>query len=153
MKTLPVGSHRLLATLLAALSIAMAPAGAGETVAGGGRVGCDEYLGADEVVKLSIDNWVLGFFSFANLRSFNIDLLRNLDNGTLIDAVEGFCHDHPSTRIADASVALLRELVASADGDCRSELMLPTDRLSLCRIPGAAGIDSAGVNMIVPAVE
>jgi hypothetical protein len=145
--------RRLAAALLFAACCASAPAAAGETVAGGGRMACDEYLASDEAVKLSIENWVMGFFSFANLRSFHIDLLQNLDNGTLIAAVESFCYLHPSARIADVAVALLKERVASADGHCGSGRLPPTDRLSLCRTPGTDDIDSAGVDMIVPAVE
>lgn len=153
MKTgMRLGCRGMAALALAAV-LSAPPAGAGETVVGGGRVACDEYLAADDAVKLSIENWVLGFFSFANLRSFNIDLLQNLDNGTLIDAVESFCYLHPSAKIADAAVALLKERVASADGDCGSDRLPPTDRLSLCRTPGAVGSESAGFEMVVPAVE
>ena len=142
-----------LALIVAVLAFDAAPAVAGDTVVGSGRMDCDEYLQSDEAVKLSVDNWVLGYFSFANLRSYNLDLLRNLDNGTLIEAVEGFCHEHPSARIADASAALLKTLVASADADCAAEGAAPGRRLSLCRIPGAAGGSGVDFEWFVPGVE
>lgn len=158
MKTSPAGCRRRLlavsaVALLVALAAASLPAGAGETVVGSGRIGCDEYLDSDETIKLSIENWVLGFFSFANLRSFNLDLLQNLDNGTLISALEGFCHTHPSARIADVSAELLKTLVASAEGDCRGEPAMATGELSLCHLPGTAGAGSKALHLAIPAVE
>ena len=142
-----------LALIVAVLAFDAAPAVAGDTVVGSGRMDCDEYLQSDEAVKLSVDNWVLGYFSFANLRSYNLDLLRNLDNGTLIEAVEGFCHEHPSARIADASAALLKTLVASADGDCADDGGEPLQKLSLCRIPGASGGSGIAIERFVPGLE
>ncbi len=153
MKPLSAVCRRGLAFVLAALAFAASPVAAGDTIIGGGRMDCDEYLRADESVKLSIDNWVLGYFSFANLRSFNLDLLRHMDNGTVIEAVEGFCLEHPSARIADASAELLKTLVASADADCAAEGAVPMQRLSLCRIPGAAGGSGIDMEKFVPGVE
>lgn len=142
-----------LALAAAVLAFAVAPARAGDTIVGSGRMDCGEYLQSDETVKLSVDNWVLGYFSFANLRAYNLDLLRNLDNGTLIEAVEGFCHEHPSARIADASAELLKTLVASADGDCGEDGVAPGTGLSLCRVPGAAGGGGFDVGRYVPGME
>lgn len=153
MKPLSAVCCQGLAFLAAALAFAASPVAAGDTIIGGGRMDCGEYLQSDEAVKLSIDNWVLGYFSFANLRSYNLDLLRNMDNGTVIEAVEGFCHEHPSARIADASAELLKTLVASADADCAAEGAAPGRRLSLCRIPGAAGGSGVDFEWFVPGVE
>ncbi len=153
MKPLSVVCRQGLVFLTAAFVSAMAPASAGNTIIGGGRMDCGEYLQSDEAVKLSIDNWVLGYFSFANLRSYNLDLLRHLDNGTVIEAVEGFCNENPSARIADASAELLKTLVASADGDCASEGAVSMQRLTLCHIPGAAGGSGIDMEKFVPGVE
>ncbi len=153
MKSLSATCGQNVTFALALLACTAAPAVAGDTVVGGGRMHCGEYLQSDETVKLSIDNWVLGYFSFANLRSYNLDLLRHMDNGTLIEAVEGFCHDHPSARIADASAELLKTLVASADADCVNEATAPVRWLSLCRIPGAAGGSGMDSGKVVPGVE
>ncbi len=154
MKSLPASCRQCLLSLIAAIGLmAAAPVYAGQTIVGSGRIDCGEYLNADETVKMSIENWVLGFLSFANLRSFNLDLLQNLDNGTLIDAVEAYCREHPSARIAEVSAVLLKDLVASADADCSDPLGAPPGQLSLCRIPGASGSEGGGIEMIVPAVE
>lgn len=153
MKILISGSRRLLLIVMAVWAVTMMPARAADTVAGVGRLACDDYLEADENIKLAIENWVFGFFSFANLRSFNIDLLQNLDNGTLIDAIEEFCRKYPGARIADVSTALLKQRVASADEDCSNVAPLETNRLSLCHVPGAVELDSAGLDIMVPAVE
>ncbi len=153
MKPLSAVCRRYLAIPAAMLAFATVPAAAGDTIVGGGRMDCGEYLQSDEAVKLSIDNWVLGYFSFANLRSYNLDLLRNFDNGMLLEVVEGYCHEHPSARIADASAELLKTLVASADADCASEAATPARRLSLCRIPGAAGGSGIDTEKFVPGVE
>ena len=141
---------QLRAWLAMTLLLCVMPAGAGETMVGGGLVGCDEYLQADDGVKLSMENWVLGFLSSANLRSRNLDLLANMDNGTIIEAVDSYCRRQPSALIADASVELLKTLIASADGDCdRPEARAST--ISLCHNPGAP--DGGEPDMIVPAVE
>ncbi len=153
MKPWSVICRQRIAVGAAVLAFTASPAGAGETIVGGGRMDCGEYLLSDEAVKLSVDNWVLGYFSFANLRAYNLDLLRNLDNGTLIEAVEGFCHEHPSARIADASAELLKTLVASADGDCGDERAAPGQGLTLCRIPGAAGGSGIDPWRYVPGME
>ncbi len=153
MKRLSAACLGCLLLWMVAISGAAAPARAGQTVVGSGRVDCVEYLDAEEAVKLSIENWVLGFFSFANLRSFNVDLLQNLDNGTHIDAVEGYCRDHPSARIAEVSAVLLKTLVASADGDCLDRSATATGGLSLCQIPGAAMSERTDIDLIIPAVE
>ncbi len=126
--------------LITSFALTAVPASAGETVLGGGRLDCNAYLESDEAIKLTSESWVLGFLSSANLRSRNIDLLSQFDNGTVIDAVERYCQQHPAATISDASVALLQMLVASADGDC---LEGPGARrrpgvLSLCHVPGAA---------------
>ena len=153
MKPLSAVCRRYPALVAALIAFAAVPAAAGETIVGGGRMDCGEYLRSDEAVKLSIDNWVLGFFSFANLRSYNLDLLRHIDNGTLIEAVEGFCHEHPSARIADASTELLKTLVASADADCSTEGTAPVRRLSLCHVPGASGGSGVDREKFIPGME
>lgn len=147
------GFCRYLMPLVAAASLLASPAQAGQTVLGSGRIDCVEYLDAEESIKMSIENWVLGFLSFANLRSFNLDLLQHFDNGTLIDAVEDYCRDHPSAQIAEVSATLLKILVASADGDCTNRVAGTSERLSLCRLPGAAEGEGGDVEMVVPAVE
>lgn len=127
--------------LLFAASMALSPgmASAGDTVLGSGVLSCDGYLEAEETAKLSSENWVLGFLSSSNMRARNLDLLLNMDNGTVIEAIENYCARHPEDSIADAAVGLLKSLVASADGDCASSASRrQTSLLSLCRIPGAA---------------
>lgn len=133
-------SLRLNAAVAACLLLISVHAAAGDTVIGGGLTACDRYLEADEAAKLSSESWVLGFLSSANLRARNLDLLALMDNGTVIDAVEAFCKKYPSASITDASIALLKNLVASADGDCLDGPgARPVDgQLSLCRVPGAA---------------
>ncbi len=130
----------LTATLTACALLFAGEAVAGETVIGSGLTTCDAYLEADDAAKLSSENWVLGFLSSANLRARNLDLLVRMDNGTVIDAVEAYCQQHPSASITDASIALLKSLVASADGDClQGPGASPANgQLSLCKVPGAA---------------
>lgn len=147
--TLPV---RIALAMTVALLPGVRPAGAGETIVGGGLVACDEYLNADDSVKLSMENWVLGFLTSANLRSHNLDLLNHMDNGTIIDAVDNYCRSYPSALIADASVELLRTLVASADGDC-DRPGARSSPLSLCNNPGSPESVGQGPDIIVPAVE
>lgn len=130
---------RLALTFALSMSVMSGVAAAGETVLGSGVLSCDGYLEAEETAKLSSENWVLGFLSSSNMRARNIDLLVNMDNGTVIEAIENYCTKHPEDSIADAAVGLLKSLVASADGDCADGAgMRQTSLLSLCSIPGAA---------------
>ncbi len=132
------------------------PAAAGETMLGSGVLSCEAYLEAEETAKLSSESWVLGFLSSSNLRARNLDLLVNMDNGTVIDAIETYCSRHPSDTMADAAVGLLKSLVASADGDCSSASgMRQASLLSLCNIPGAAhgSEESANWEMRTPGAE
>lgn len=125
--------------LAVAMMMAAGIAAAGETVLGSGVLSCEAYLDAEETAKLSSESWVLGFLSSSNMRARNLDLLQNMDNGTVIDAIENYCTRHPSDSIADAAVGLLKSLVASADGDCAGNAgMRQASLLSLCQIPGAA---------------
>lgn len=127
---------RLASMFALSMTVMSGMASAGETVLGSGVLSCDGYLEAEETAKLSSENWVLGFLSSSNMRARNLDLLVNMDNGTVIEAIENYCTKHPEDSIADAAVGLLKSLVASADGDCAG--MRQTSLLSLCRIPGAA---------------
>lgn len=135
-------SVRLCAALATFVASLLAPAAvvAGETIIGSGRAACDTYLKAEEDAKLASESWVLGFLSSANLRARNLDLLVRMDNGTVIEALETYCRTHPSASITDASIALLKHLVASADGDCLDGpgAHPAVGQLSLCRVPGAA---------------
>lgn len=141
-----------------AVSIALAAgnASAGETLLGSGVLTCEAYLDAEETAKLSSESWVLGFLSSSNMRARNLDLLLNMDNGTVIGAIETYCGRHPSDSIADAAVGLLKSLVASADGDCISGPGLRhASLLSLCHIPGAADSSDEAANwqMRTPGAE
>lgn len=152
MRVFPTLPARIALAMVVALLVGGRPAGAGETIVGGGLSACDEYLNADDSVKLSMENWVLGFLTSANLRSRNLDLLTHMDNGTIIEAVDDYCRTYPSALIADASVDLLKTLVASADGDCER----PGARnspLSLCNNPGSPDSVGQAPDMIIPAVE
>ncbi len=152
MRVLPTLPVRFALATTVALLLAVQPAGAGETIVGGGLAACEEYLDADDSVKLSMENWVLGFLTSANLRSHNLDLLNHMDNGTIIDAVDNYCRSYPSALIADASVELLRTLVASADGDC-DRPGARSSPLSLCNNPGSPDSVGQGPDIIIPAVE
>ncbi len=147
----------LTAALTTCMLLITGPAHAGETVIGSGLTSCDAYLDADEAAKLSSENWVLGFLSSANLRARNLDLLVRMDNGTVIDAVEDYCRQNPSASITDASIALLKNLVDSADGDCLHGPGARTaaGQLSLCKVPGAADStrDSRSWQMRTPGAE
>lgn len=129
----------LIATSAACICL-NAPALAGQTVIGNGLNDCQAYLESDEDAKLLSESWVLGFLSSANLRARNLDLLARLDNGTVMNAVETYCRQHPSASISEVSIALLKHLVTSADGDCLNGpgARPASGMLSLCHVPGAA---------------
>lgn len=152
MRVFPHLPAQITLAMTLALLLCVRPVEAGETIVGGGLAACDEYLNADDSVKLSMENWVLGFLTSANLRSHNLDLLNHMDNGTIIDAVDNYCRSYPSALIADASVELLRTLVASADGDC-DRPGARSSPLSLCNNPGSPESVGQGPDIIIPAVE
>lgn len=134
-----------------------APALAGETMAGSGNNACESYMDSDDDAKLASESWVLGFLSSANMRARNIDLLSNLSNGVIIDALEAYCELHPDATITEAAIDLLRSLVASADGDCSTDprTRLKARTLSICQTAGSvdSNPEPADFSMTVPGVE
>ncbi len=132
-------------------------ASAGGTIVGGGNNACESYLDSDDDAKLASESWVLGFLSSANMRSRNLDLLSNLSNGTIIDALESHCTANPGDSIAAAAIALLKSLVASADGECSNDAAasMKAGTLSICHTAGSleSNPEPTGFNLTVPGVE
>ncbi len=143
-------------TMTMALALS-APVLAGDTMAGSGNNACDSYLASDDDAKLASESWVLGFLSSANMRARNIDLLANLSNGVIIDALEGYCETHPDATITEAAIDLLKSLVASADGECSGggAGRLKAGTLSICQTAGSleSNPEPDDFSLIVPGVE
>ena len=127
---------------------------AGPTLIGGGSISCEDYVAADETVKLASESWAMGYLSSANLRSKNVDLLLAIDGVAVIAALENFCTTYPLYSIADASSAVLKELILAAEGDCFAA-GLKNNGLNQCGSP--ASIESSnepdGWSMTIPGVE
>lgn len=127
---------------------------AGQTLIGSGAMSCEAYADADETVKLATESWTLGFLSSANLRSKNIDLLHAINGVAVISALEDFCTINPFDTIADASTAVLKELIAAAEGDCFAP-GLKNNGLNQCASPASAenNNEPVGWSMTIPGVE
>lgn len=140
-----------IATMLSSASVVFA----GQTIMGGGSMRCEVYTESDDGVKFAGENWALGFLSSANLRAKNLDLLQTIDSVAIIAALEHFCDTHPGHSIADASMELLRELVASVEGNCSDTQGMKKSSLSRCNNPAAINNadEPQGWSMTVPAVE
>lgn len=130
---------------------------AGDTLAGSGNNACESYLASDDDARLASDSWVLGFLSSANLRARNLDLLANQSNGTIIEALEGYCESHPDALVADAAVELLKSLADSAGGECTGPAGAapPRGKLSICHTAGAldSNPEPEGFSVTIPGVE
>jgi len=128
---------------------------AGQTIMGGGSMRCEVYAESDDAVKFAGESWALGFLSSANLRAKNLDLLRAIDSVAVITALENFCASHPAQSIADASMEILRELVASIEGNCSNTEGLKKSSLSRCDNPAAINNanEPQGWSLTVPAIE
>lgn len=129
----------------------------GQTIIGGGSMICETYIQADDVVKLASENWVLGYLSAANMRAKNVDLLLAIESVSVIAAVEKYCGQHDSNRLVDAAIYVLKELVASAEGDCTNPQDPPSRNRGLNHCENPAPDENSnepmGWSMTVPAVE
>ena len=143
---------------LAAIPLFLPPlAYGGQSILGSGSMLCETYAQSDDVIKLATESWALGFLSSANMRSKNLDLLMTIDSVAVIDAVEEFCASHPSDNIANATIHVLVELIASADEDCTKIRKEATRSRSLDHCNNPASVENSdepnGWSMTVPAVE
>jgi hypothetical protein len=139
--------------ILLAVSMSL-PAYAGPTLIGGGSMRCEDYAAADETVKLATESWAMGFLSSANLRSKNIDLLHAINGVAVISALENFCATYPPYSIADASTAVLKELIVAAEGDCFAT-GLKNNGLNQCGSPASieSNDEPVGWSLTIPGVE
>jgi hypothetical protein len=130
---------------------------AGETVLGGGLTSCESYLQSDDVAKLAVESWVLGFLTSANMRAQNLDLLATVENLSIIEALEGNCTLNLQKTVTEVSVDLLKSLIDSIEGDCISGpgAIRKVGALSICHNPGSleSNPETQGFNMRVPAIE
>lgn len=149
---------KILFLYFAALPLFLPPlAYGGQSILGSGSMLCETYVQSDDVIKLATESWALGFLSSANMRSKNLDLLQAIDSVAVIDAVENFCASHPSDNIANATIHVLMELVASADVDCSEKRSNPARSPGLNHCDNPASVENSdepvGWSMTVPAIE
>ncbi len=149
---------KILFLFLATLPLFLPPlAYGGQSILGSGSMLCETYVQSDDVIKLATESWALGFLSSANMRSKNLDLLMAIDSVAVIDAVENFCASHPSDNIANATIHVLMELVASADEDCTEKRSNPTRSRGLNHCDNPSSVENSdepvGWSMTVPAIE
>ena len=149
---------KIFSLFLAAMPLFFPPLSyGGQSILGSGSMLCETYAQSDDVIKLATESWALGFLSSANMRSKNLDLLMTIDSVAVIDAVENFCASHPSDNIANATIHVLMELVASADEDCSEKRSSPARSPGLNHCNNPASVENSdepvGWSMTVPAIE